>query len=302
MKENKLKISFIKNFTYAITMGIFEVVPGISGGTLAFLLGIYETLISAISNLRKDFKNSFKILFPSLMGMGVGIYCFSFIISFLHKTYPMEVNFWLTGLIIGIIPSIAFDSFSFFNPGNEKYVTRHTFKFCILSFLLTVGVMIFINYISFNLQDTKEIITNMDFTKAIKFFAVGALAAFCLMLPGCSGSLIMLSFGIYYSVINAIHNFNFFVLMPVGGGILFGLLLGAKIINFCLKNFRPQTFFGIFGLVLGSSISPFLNFLNSCSESLNLSFLLVHGIFSILSLALGFLFSISFSNIVKKNS
>ena len=112
----------------------------------------------------------------------------------------------------------------------------------------------------------------------------------------------MLSFGIYYSVINAIHNFNFLILIPVGFGILFGLLVGAKIINFCLKKFRPQTFFAIFGLITGSSISPFLNFLNVCSKDLNLKFLLIHGSFSILTLALGVLFSISFSNISKKNS
>ena len=67
------KNSFLESVLYGICMGIFEVVPGISGGTLALILNIYETLISAISNLKKDFKNSVKILLPYLLGMGIGV-------------------------------------------------------------------------------------------------------------------------------------------------------------------------------------------------------------------------------------
>ena len=312
MNTNKKNVNFFENVIYGIAMGIFEVVPGISGGTLAFIFGIYETLIDAISNLKKDFKKSFKILFPSLMGMGIGIYCFSFIISFLHKKYPMETNFWLTGLIVGIIPSIAVEAFGYFSKNvsnfkkaEEKNVySKNRFKI-ITSYLvciLTIAIMVFVNYFSFKLGTNNEIITKINFIKGLKFFSIGSLASFCLMLPGCSGSLIMLVFGIYYSVIEAIHTFNFSVLIPVGFGILFGLFVGAKLISFCLKNFRTQTFWAILGLVVGSSVSPFLNFLKVCSNQLNLKFIAKHGIFSILFLALGVVFSISFSHFSKKNS
>ena len=312
LNTNKKNVNFLENIIYGIAMGIFEVVPGISGGTLAFIFGIYETLIDAISNLKKDFKKSFKILFPSLMGMGIGIYCFSFIISFLHKKYPMETNFWLTGLIVGIIPSITIEAFSYFNTNNfnfkkeyEKNIYSKNRLKIITSYLvciLTVLIMVFVNYFSFKLGANNEIITKINFIKSLKFFSIGSLASFCLMLPGCSGSLIMLVFGIYYSVIDAIHTFNFSILFPVGFGILFGLFLGAKLISFCLKNFRAQTFWAILGLVVGSSISPFLNFLKVCSNNLNISFLIKHGIFSILFLALGVVFSVSFANFSKKNS
>lgn len=311
MNINGRNINFLESIVYGITMGIFEVVPGISGGTLAFILGIYETLISAISNLKKDFKRSFKILFPSLLGMGIGIYCFSFIISFLHKKYPMEVNFWLTGLIVGVVPSIAKEAFSYSNTNSyefkktyEKEVAKNNYKIIssYLVFMLTIAIMIFINYFSFKIGNSSSIIKTMDFANSLKFFSIGSLASFCLMLPGCSGSLIMLVFGIYYSVIEAIHHFNFSVLFPVGFGILFGLFFGAKLINFCLQKFRAQTFWAILGLVVGSSVSPFLNFLKICSDKLNLEFLLKHGVFSILFLALGFVFSIAFSNYSKKNS
>lgn len=282
------KNNFLESILYGVCMGIFEVVPGISGGTLALILNIYETLISSISNLKKDFKNSVKTLSPYLLGMGIGIYCFSFIISFLHKNFPMEVNFWLMGLIIGIIPSIASKANKFMKNDNGNRFS------CFFSFVLTILVMLLINYLSFNLKNSNEIIESLNFSYGLKFMLVGALASFCLMLPGCSGSLIMLVFGIYYSVINAIHTFNFSIICVVGIGILLGLLIGSKIINHCLQNFKAQTFFAILGLIIGSVFSPFLNFLKTSSEMLSLNFLLTHGIISIITLAIGF----SFSNIL----
>lgn len=309
-KEEK-SINFLTNVIYGVFMGIFEVIPGISGGTLAFILGIYEALIGAISNIKKDFKKSFKMLLPILIGMGIGVYCFSYLMSFLNKNFPMEVNFCLTGLIIGIIPSIAVEAFSLLNPfldekikGNRKVFKTNPLKLysSIFTFMMMIFVMILINYFSFTLNITGEIIENLTFFEFLRFFVVGALAAYCLMLPGCSGSLIMLVFGIYYSVIEAIHKINIPIILTVGFGVLFGLFFGAKIIEYCLKKFKAQTFFAILGLIIGSSISPFLNFLKSCSKTLTFEFLIVHGFFSIVALALGLIFSVSFSTKFKNKS
>ena len=287
MKEQEQKsINFLVSVIYGIFMGIFEVIPGISGGTLAFILGIYEALIESISNVRKDFKKSFRLLLPILIGMGIGVYCFSYLMSFLNKNFPMEVNFCLTGLIIGIIPSIAMEAFSYLNPYIESMSKRKVFKTSpmklyssIFSFTLMIFVMIFINYASFTLNATGVIIV-----------------------PGCSGSLIMLVFGTYYSVIEAIHKINIPIIFTVGFGVLFGLFFGAKIIEYCLKKFKAQTFFAILGLIVGSSVSPFLNFLKFCSKTLNFEFLFVHGLFSIITFALGLVFSVSFSTKFKNKS
>ena len=99
-------IEMIKIFTYGIFIGSFEVVPGISGGTLALLLNIYERLISAIINIKTDFKKNFKFLATIVSGMGVGIYVFSHIILLLNEHYPIETNCTLAGLIVGLIPTI----------------------------------------------------------------------------------------------------------------------------------------------------------------------------------------------------
>lgn len=292
----KKQINFFENILYGMCIGIFEVVPGISGGTLAFIFGIYETLINAVSNLKKDFKNSFKILFPNVLGMGIGVYCFSFILNFLNMKFPLQVSFCLTGLILGIIPSISSSAFMLLKKNNN--INNKNKLICFISFMITIIIMFIINYLSLTLNSSSNIVVDMTFLKSIKFFVVGMLASFCLMLPGCSGSLIMLVFGIYNSVINAIHNLNLLVLLPVGLGILFGLLIGSKIIAFCLKKFKEATFFAIFGLIIGSIVSPLLNFYKT--YGLNLNYILSNIFFSTLSLIFGFFVSFLFSNNVEK--
>ena len=297
------EIGFLENVLYGVFMGIFEVVPGISGGTLAFILGIYEMLIEAVSNIRKDFKNSFKVLSSSLIGMGIGVYFFSFVIKFLNEKYPMEVGFCLTGLIVGIIPSIL-RAAKHCEDGKTfgSYVNRVRVFMSASSFLLTLGVMMLINYISFRLGDAGEIIRYVDVAVFFRLMFVGMLSAFCLMLPGCSGSLIMLVFGVYFSVIEAIHRLNLFILMPVGFGVVLGGLLGSKIIAFCLERYKKQTFYAILGLIVGSSVSPFLNVLNILFGNVRENYLFFHGFVSIFTLAFGCVFSMFFSSNSYKSS
>lgn len=297
-------MEMIKIFIYGICIGSFEVVPGISGGTLAVLLNIYDQLISAISNIRTEFKKNFKFLFTIVSGMGVGIYVFSHIILFLNQNYPLETNFALLGLIVGLVPMI----FKRSTDGKFKY---RNFS----AFILTFVFMMIINYISL-MNDLNSnvvsgvILTKLNMTQFLKFFTVGALSAFCLMLPGCSGTMIMLVFGIYFSVIEAIHKFNFLILAPVGAGILFGLIFGAKIINYCFINYRKATYFGILGLIIGSVFAPLSSsvriFIELCKvqnfqSSSNLKFaILVHVLACAGVLLVGTIFSYAFSK--KTNS
>lgn len=292
-------MDLFKIFIYGICMGTFEVVPGISGGTLAVLLNIYDRLINAISNLRLEFKKNFTFLLTIVSGMGVGIYCFSHVIMFFNKNYPIETNCALLGLILGLVPMILKKSIS------------NRFKFGnFLFFIVTLFFMLIINYISItnNLDvnvSNNVIINNLNFLQLIKFTMVGALSAFCLMLPGCSGTMIMLVFGIYFTVIDAIHKFNFLILFFVGAGIIFGLLFGAKIIHYCFVNFTNATYFGILGLILGSVVAPLssaIRLVLSLQKSCEIEFgtylnsaLLVHIFASFVVLVIGIIFSYSFS-------
>lgn len=290
-------------------MGTFEVVPGISGGTLAVLLNIYDRLIFSISHLRTHFKSSFRFLITIVLGMGVGIYGFSHVILFLNSNYPIETNCLLLGLIVGLVPMIG------------KRAVDGEFKVNnFLAFVLTFGAMLFVAYVSVRQQvfvDRVVVaggandVVDLSFAQFFRFVVVGALSAFCLMLPGCSGTMIMLVFGIYYIVIEAIHRLDFLILLPVGFGILLGLIFGSKLIHFCFVNFTKATYFGILGLIVGSAIVPasiainlFLNIkpsnLNLFSESFSVFF--VHLLVSIGVLVVGAVFSFLFTKRTEKLS
>ena len=120
----------------------------------------------------------------------------------------------------------------------------------------------------------------------------------------------MLVFGVYYSVMDAIHSLNVFVLLPLGVGILVGLSLGAKMVEFFFKNFPQATYFGILGLIVGSGISPCLAYLRSVVGIVgelsitvdNVRFMddfIIHGIFSVLTLIFGMTFSYLFTRKAK---
>lgn len=290
----------IKNFFHGVCMGTFEVVPGISGGTLAVLLNIYDKLIMSVSHIKDDFKNSVKYLIPIVLGMVFGIFTFSYVILFLDKNYPMETNFLLLGLIVGLIPMILSRAVG------SKIKVLNT-----LPFFAMFAFMIFIICMSLTAGSNSSIITDVDMFEFVKLIFVGALSSFCLLLPGCSGTMIMLVFGVYYSVMNAIHSFNILLLLPVGIGIIVGLLCGSKAVEFFFNKFPKATYFGILGLIVGSAISPCLGYLRSVvtivnNTSLttdnmsNANYFILHGVISVIVLIFGMTFSYLFTKKTKE--
>lgn len=233
---------FIKDLLCGAVMGIAEIIPGVSGGTMAVLMNIYDKLIGAISHLKEQFKKSVLYLLPIVLGMGLSILALSHVISPLLQNYPMQVNFLFLGLVIGIIPML----FRRACKGGVKPVH-------ILPFIITLAIMIVLA--CFYSLTNSSVISTMDAGTFIRFALVGFLAAVCLILPGISGSMIMVIFGIYASVIAAISKLNIIMLVPVAIGVLCGLLFGSKIIDYCLHRFAQATFFAILGLVSGSTIS-----------------------------------------------
>lgn len=285
----------IKNFFHGVCIGTFEVVPGISGGTLAVLLNIYDKLIMSVSHIRDDFKNSVKYLLPIVLGMASGVVTFSYVISFLYENYPMETNFLLLGLIVGLIPMILGRAVG------SKIKLLNT-----LPFFVMFTFMILIVCMSLTSESSDSIITDVNLFEFVKLIFIGMLASFCLILPGCSGSMIMLVFGVYYSVMDAIHSFNILLLLPVGIGVLLGLAFGSKAVEFFFKKFPKATYFGILGLIVGSAISPCLGYLKSVvaiannlslttDNMSNANYFMLHGIISVIVLMFGMTFSYLFT-------
>lgn len=238
-------MDFFMNMIKGAIIGIANIIPGVSGGTMALTFNLYDQLIDAIGNFFKDIKKNILFLMPIGIGAIIGIVLFSSIIKYSLEHYCMIVNFFFIGLVAGSIPLIY---------KHIKGTQVHKSSF--LSFILAFAIMVLLSIFSF--QDT-SVITTLSFGVFMKLFFCSIIAASCMILPGISGSLVLMILGCYTTVLTAITDRNIFMLVPVGLGAMIGILGGAKIIDICFKKFKQATYFAILGLIIGSFVSLIQN-------------------------------------------
>ena len=234
-------MEFLSRIFKGLVVGVANIIPGVSGGTMAVVMGIYDKLISAVSDLRKDFKNSVLYLFPIGLGAVLGIVLFSHLIKFLLGSYPMPTNFFFLGLILGSIPMI------YRRASKERF-----HKSSILPFVVCFAIMMLMTFLQNVSDEGSALITSLTLVTAIRLFLSGAVAAACMIMPGISGSMVLVLLGVYTSVLTAISALNLPILIPVVLGVLVGIFGGAKLINHCMKRYEQQTYFAILGLIAGS--------------------------------------------------
>lgn len=227
-----------------MVFGIANGIPGVSGGTMAVVMGVYDDLIDAIGNFRKEWKKSLQFLVPFLIGTGVALIAFARVIELLIERFPMQLNFFFIGLIIGCIPLIGKKAFS----GRIKPAG-------VLAFLAACGVMVATIFVSEG--DSGNIIRTLTVSNVFRFFMGGFVAAIAMIIPGISGSMMLVVMGIYWSAIAAINDLNIPIILAVGLGIVAGIFLGAKLISICLSHFPGVTYCAILGLIIGSLVVMF---------------------------------------------
>ena len=241
-------MDFLSRLLKGLVVGVANIIPGVSGGTMAVVIGIYDKLIGAVSDLRKDFKNSVIYLFPIGVGALLGIVLFSHLIEFLLRDFTMPTNIFFLGLILGSIPMIF------------GRATRRPFqKVSILPFLICFSVMMGMTFLQNISDEGSALITTLTAGSAVRLALSAAVAAACMIMPGISGSMVMVLLGVYTSVLTAISAMNIPVLIPVAVGVVVGILAGAKVIDLCLRRFEQQTYFAILGLIAGSILPILLN-------------------------------------------
>lgn len=227
-------------------VGMADVIPGVSGGTMAVVLGIYDKMISSIGNFFKDIKKNLKFLIPFVIGAGLAIIAFSKVITYLLTTFPMQVNFFFIGLILGSIPMIGGTALKKGVDGSKM-----------IAFVAGLAIMIGMFIIS--PSDSNSIITDINFSTVMLFIVSGFIASVAMIIPGISGSMMFLIFGVYYTLMESISTFNMKVIIPIGVGILLGLVIGSKLIAICIEKFPEVTYCAILGLVVGSLFPLFRN-------------------------------------------
>lgn len=233
-------MKFLKNMLCGAIIGLANVIPGVSGGTMMVILNIYDDLVGAISNLKKRWKES--LYFLAAVGIGglLAIVLFSKGINYLLEHQYMIINFFFIGVIVGSFPMI------YKRATAEKLKPVH-----VIPFLITLAIMILTIVITPD-ETAQKVVRTLSPGLTVQLVLCSAVAAICMIIPGISGSFMMLLFGTYQTVITAIDEFNILVLIPIGIGVLLGILLGAKLIEWLLKRFPQETYLAILGFVVGS--------------------------------------------------
>ena len=241
MKENivlTIKGAFI---------GIANIIPGVSGGTLAITLGLYERLIGAISHFFKNLRENIRLLIPIGIGAILAILLMSKLIGYSLDNYPVPTTIFFIGLILGGLPLL-------FRKTKKQYNDVSNLITIVLAFSL---VLIFT---FFNSSNNNVNLTNLTIIEYIKLFLVGMIAAATMVIPGISGSFILMILGYYKPIISTIGSLtkfnnlfdNIIILIPFGIGIIIGIVLISKIIEYLLKHFEIKTYYAIIGIVLAS--------------------------------------------------
>ncbi|HDG4381074.1 TPA: DUF368 domain-containing protein [Staphylococcus aureus] len=242
-------INILKGFA----MGTSDLVPGVSGGTIALLLGIYNQFIISISGIfSRRFWPSFTFLIPIIIGMLLAMGSLSNLFNYLLSQHHIPTMFFFGGLIIGIVPYLLKIS---------NYKTSFTTKHYMMV-IAGIAILIVITLMNNGDKHAGETLT-LSTSLIIKYFIAGMCASSAMLLPGISGSFMLLVFGVYGTVMLAISEvvkLNFAglpILLAVGFGVLAGFIISSKIIQYFLTHHKLMTFALIIGFVVGSLFAVF---------------------------------------------
>ncbi len=252
-------MEFVKNILKGIVIGVANIIPGVSGGTMMVSMGIYDKLIHCITHFFKEFKENIKFLLPIGIGLVVGLVGLSFIIEPAFEHFPLPTNALFIGLIVGGLPAIF------------KKIKGNKFKFgYIFPLLIFFGVVVGMAAIG----EKEGVSADLSFTvlNVIKLFVVGVIASATMVIPGVSGSMMLLLMGYYNPIIETINTFikalvkfdvpallqSCGVLVPMGIGIVVGVIGIAKLVELIFNKCPMYAYWGIIGLIVASPIAILL--------------------------------------------
>ncbi len=241
-------LNIIYVYFSGLLMGIADTMPGISGSTITYILGVYEELINSLSNLFK--KNYFVKSFSFLLKIGLG-WLTGAIISILVISNSVDNNiYFITSLFLGLV--ISSIPITFLTIGGSFKIKKNKIIYAFLGFLLVILIFIFGNSIN------QSIDINNNILMSIYIFVVAMVAISSMLLPGISGSTILLIFGLYYPLILNLEqllkgNFqNIYYIVVFGLGVIVGLFTVAKLISKLFQKHKENTMYFIQGLLIGS--------------------------------------------------
>lgn len=233
-------------------MALADSVPGVSGGTVAFIMGFYDNFINSIHNLAfgDNSKRKFAIVYLLKLGIGwmIGMILSVFILSGLFDSHIYIISSLFIGFIAGAIPLIIFEEEKTLES-NKKAIT-----FLLLGIIAVAGI----TWLNGKTGNSQMNLADFSIGLSFQLFFIGMIAISAMFLPGISGSTLLLIFGAYIPVITAVKGVLSFNLSYVpcliffGLGIIAGALFVVKLIKICLEKYRAQIVYLIIGMMIGS--------------------------------------------------
>lgn len=248
----------IKLILKGMVIGIANIIPGVSGGTMMVVMGIYDKLIHAITHLKSEFKETLRLLIPIVIGAAAGIVILTEVITRALEHFPVQTNFMFIGLIVGGLPIIIKklkETGKKVNAGNAVVL--------VLFFILVAGFAL----IGEGEASARELSLNM--VEIIKLFFIGVIASATMVIPGVSGSMVLMLLGYYYLILDSISEFihallafdfpalleKTGILMPFGIGVLAGIGVIAKLIELVFEKRPDYAYCAIIGLIAASPLA-----------------------------------------------
>lgn len=246
----------IKSILKGMVIGIANIIPGVSGGTMMVSMGIYDKLIHCITHLFSEFKESVKFLFPIAVGMGIAIIASAFGLEWLFESFPVQANLLFIGLILGSLPIM------WKNVKASRIKAGHLIA-ALAFFALVVGMAAF--------GGTEGAAANLTFSvgNVLKLFVVGVITSATMVIPGVSGSMVLMLMGFYQPILSTITDFigaltsfdmdgilaGVGILFPFGIGVVAGIFAVAKVVEIIFEKFPLYAYWAIIGLVVASPVA-----------------------------------------------
>lgn len=251
-------IEFLKAAVKGVVIGIANVIPGVSGGTMMVSMGVYDTIIGCITSLFKHFWKSVKTLLPYLLGALIGIVALASVITFLFDNYPLPTATAFIGLILGGLAPLL-----------KQIDMKKAGVGAVLLFIVFLALIVFLAIV--NPTESGDIVS-FTWAQAGVLLLMGVIASATMIIPGVSGSMMLMLLGYYRTVINAVSSLKdalfggglaaavepMKILLPFAVGVVIGIYAVAKLIEWLIRRYPVHTYSAILGLVVASPVAVLL--------------------------------------------
>lgn len=255
-----------------VLIGTANILPGISGGTLAISMGVYEPILHALTHLHKETKKSLSVLFPYILGIAGGIAGLSFLMDYLFGRWPLPIHMAFMGLIFGGLPTLLAQ---IRRPRQEDRSPRSLSSLA-AAFFLALVVTTALSLIK--ATHGPQVNLAPGFLPSALLFLIGVLSAGTMIVPGVSGTMILMMIGYYQPLLSAITRAflsliladfptmvsQAVILFPFAAGLVAGFYLFARLMETLFAKFARVTYCAVLGLVFSSPIGILANLPRSC--------------------------------------